>query len=72
MVVKTIPKHASDFISTNVLNKPPTPTVNLLKSVSGTITGGLWAIMGPSGSGKTTLLCALSLRLDLNRMTQSG
>ena len=72
MVVKTIPKHASDLISTNVLNKPPTPTVNLLKSVSGTITGGLWAIMGPSGSGKTTLLCALSLRLDLNRMTQSG
>ncbi len=38
--------------------------------VSGTITGGLWAIMGPSGSGKD--LCALSLRLDLNRMTQSG
>ena len=28
--------------------------------------------MGPSGSGKTTLLCALSLRLDLNRMSLSG
>ena len=72
LVVKTLPKHATEFISTNILNKPPTPAVNLLKSVSGTITGGLWAIMGPSGSGKTTLLCALSLRLDLNRMTQSG
>ena len=72
LVVKTIPKHATNFISTNILNKPPTPTVKLLKSVSGTITGGLWAIMGPSGSGKTTLLCALSLRLDMNRMTQSG
>jgi len=72
LVVKTLPKHATNFISTRVLNKPPTPTVKLLNSVSGTITGGLWAIMGPSGSGKTTLLSALSLRLDLNRMTQSG
>ena len=72
LVVKTIPKHATNFVSTNILNKPPTATIKLLKSVSGTITGGLWAIMGPSGSGKTTLLCALSLRLDLNRMTQSG
>lgn len=55
--------------STYFLNKPPTPSVNLLKSVGA---GGLWAITGPSGSGKTTLLCALSLRLDLNRMTLSG
>jgi len=72
LVVKTLPKVLNNFLSTNVFGKPATPTVNLLNSVSGTITGGLWAIMGPSGSGKTTLLSALSLRLDLNRMTQSG
>jgi ABC-type molybdenum transport system ATPase subunit/photorepair protein PhrA len=36
----------------------------LLNNISGTITGGFWAIMGASGGGKTTLLSTLSLRLD--------
>ena len=44
----------------------------LLNCVCGTIQGGLWAVLGPSGSGKTTFLSALSLRLDLYRMTQTG
>ena len=44
----------------------------LLNSVGGTIQGGLWAVMGPSGSGKTTFLSALSLRLDMYRMSQTG
>ena len=46
--------------------------VELLRGCTGTITGGLWAVMGPSGSGKTTLLSALSLRLDTHRMQVSG
>lgn len=44
----------------------------LLNSVSGTIQGGLWAILGPSGSGKTTFLSTLALRLDTYRMAKSG
>ena len=39
-------------------------TKTLLDNISGTITGGFWAIMGASGGGKTTLLSTLSLRLD--------
>lgn len=44
----------------------------LLKSVSGSITGGFWAIMGGSGGGKTTLLSTLSLRLDTTFMNIEG
>lgn len=44
----------------------------LLHDVSGTITGGFWAIMGSSGGGKTTLLSTLSLRLDHNFMDIQG
>lgn len=42
------------------------PRKILLDNISGSITGGLWAIMGASGGGKTTLLSTLSLRLDTN------
>jgi ABC-type multidrug transport system ATPase subunit len=58
----------------------------LLHSVSGAITGGLWAVMGeipyrshlspilinigPSGSGKSTLLNTLACRLDVNTMVE--
>ena len=44
----------------------------LLNNVTGTIAGGLYAIMGASGSGKTTLLCVLSHRLDTTNMTLEG
>lgn len=44
----------------------------LLNNISGTITGGFWAIMGSSGGGKTTLLSTLSLRLDTNKMNITG
>lgn len=44
----------------------------ILNNVSGTITGGFWAIMGSSGSGKTTLLSTLSLRLDRVYMSIEG
>lgn len=44
----------------------------LLNNISGSITGGLWAIMGSSGSGKTTFLSCLSYRLDTFRMSMSG
>mmetsp|Transcript_1941 Transcript_1941/g.2026 ORF Transcript_1941/g.2026 Transcript_1941/m.2026 type:complete len:693 (-) Transcript_1941:52-2130(-) len=44
----------------------------LLHGVSGSITGGFWAIMGASGGGKTTLLSALSLRLDTKKMNITG
>lgn len=44
----------------------------ILNEVSGTITGGFWAIMGSSGSGKTTLLSTLSLRLDKVYMSIEG
>eukprot|EP01034_Spumella_vulgaris_P013394 gene13394-17088_t len=40
----------------------------LLNNVSGSITGGLWAIMGSSGSGKTTLLSTIALRLNTSVM----
>ena len=42
------------------------PRKTLLDNISGSITGGFWAIMGASGGGKTTLLSTLSLRLDSN------
>ena len=42
------------------------PRKVLLDNISGSITGGFWAIMGASGGGKTTLLSTLSLRLDTN------
>lgn len=35
----------------------------LLKDVSGSITGGFWSLMGPSGSGKSTLVNTLACRL---------
>ncbi len=44
----------------------------LIDHVSGSITGGFWAIMGASGSGKTTLLSTLSLRLDTKYMNIEG
>ncbi len=44
----------------------------LIDHVSGSITGGFWAIMGASGSGKTTLLSTLSLRLDTKYMNVEG
>ena len=44
----------------------------LLDNISGSITGGCWAIMGASGGGKTTLLSTLSLRLDPNYMEITG
>ncbi len=44
----------------------------ILDEVSGSITGGFWAIMGSSGSGKTTLLSTLSLRLDKVYMNIEG
>jgi ABC-type multidrug transport system ATPase subunit len=44
----------------------------ILNEVSGSITGGFWAIMGSSGSGKTTLLSTLSLRLDKVFMSIEG
>ena len=49
-----------------------TASKQLLNGVSGTIKGGLWAIMGASGSGKTTFMSSLSLRLDTYRMQQTG
>lgn len=39
------------------------PDKQILKSVTGRITGGFWALMGPSGSGKSTLVNALACRL---------
>jgi len=45
---------------------------NLLNNISGSITGGFWAIMGASGGGKTTLLSTLSLRLNVPGMHISG
>eukprot|EP00598_Pedospumella_elongata_P006933 CAMPEP_0184968660 /NCGR_PEP_ID=MMETSP1098-20130426/1641_1 /TAXON_ID=89044 /ORGANISM="Spumella elongata, Strain CCAP 955/1" /LENGTH=166 /DNA_ID=CAMNT_0027490305 /DNA_START=131 /DNA_END=628 /DNA_ORIENTATION=+ len=44
----------------------------LLKNVTGTITGGLWAIMGSSGSGKTTFLSTIALRLNTGVMSVEG
>ena len=44
----------------------------LLNNISGTITGGFWAIMGASGGGKTTLLSTLALRLDKSKMDIEG
>uniref|UniRef100_A0A7S3MAG2 ABC transporter domain-containing protein n=1 Tax=Spumella elongata TaxID=89044 RepID=A0A7S3MAG2_9STRA len=44
----------------------------LLNNVSGSITGGLWAIMGSSGSGKTTLLSTIALRLNTSVMAVEG
>jgi len=49
----------------------PEPKI-LLNNLSGTITGGFWAIMGPSGSGKTTFLGVLSKRLDTRKMPTTG
>jgi len=39
------------------------PSKQLLKDVSGSITGGFWSLMGPSGSGKSTLVNTLACRL---------
>jgi ATP-binding cassette subfamily G (WHITE) protein 2 len=49
-----------------------TPKKVLINNVSGSITGGFWAIMGSSGGGKTTLLSTLALRLDPNYIDISG
>lgn len=58
----------SDLIVTTRVKNSKT----LLKTLSGNITGGMWAIMGSSGSGKTTLLSTLSLRLDPRFMEIKG
>jgi ATP-binding cassette subfamily G (WHITE) protein 2 len=55
-----------------VVSTKTNPTKVLLNHISGTITGGFWAILGPSGGGKTTLLSTLSLRLDRNKMDVQG
>jgi ATP-binding cassette subfamily G (WHITE) protein 2 len=44
----------------------------LLNNVSGTMDGGMWAIMGSSGSGKTTLMSTLALRLNSSVMNITG
>jgi ATP-binding cassette subfamily G (WHITE) protein 2 len=48
------------------------PKKVLLDNISGTISGGFWAIMGASGGGKTTLLSTLSLRIDTHKMSVCG
>lgn len=48
------------------------PKKILLDNISGSITGGFWAIMGASGGGKTTLLSTLSLRLDTATIDVTG
>ena len=48
------------------------PPKILINNISGTISGGFWAIMGASGGGKTTLLSTLSLRIDVNKMAVTG
>ena len=60
------------FTDINVTVKGKKHARKILDSLSGTITGGFWAIMGASGSGKTTLLSTISLRLDTNYMNISG
>ncbi len=59
------------FTNVSVTTKT-NPKKVLINDISGTITGGFWAIMGSSGGGKTTLLSTLSLRLDPNFMDISG
>lgn len=59
------------FSNLSVQTKTSTPKV-LLNNLSGSITGGFWAIMGASGGGKTTLLSTLSLRLDPSFMHIDG
>jgi ABC-type multidrug transport system ATPase subunit len=44
----------------------------IINDISGTICGGLWAIMGSSGSGKTTFLSCMSHRLDPITMSIEG
>lgn len=48
------------------------PPKTLLHNISGSVTGGFWAIMGASGGGKTTLLSTVSLRLDQSKMEVTG
>ena len=55
----------------SVSTKTDPPKV-LLNNISGSITGGFWAIMGASGGGKTTLLSTISLRLDSNKIDVVG
>lgn len=59
------------FTNINVTTRAKPKRV-LLDNISGSITGGCWAIMGASGGGKTTLLSTLSLRLDPNYMEITG
>lgn len=56
----------------NIEVTTPDGSKQLLKNLSGSITGGFWAIMGSSGGGKTTLLSTLSLRLDRSKMNITG
>ncbi len=48
------------------------PKKVLIDNISGTISGGFWAIMGSSGGGKTTLLSTLSLRIDTSKISVHG
>jgi ATP-binding cassette subfamily G (WHITE) protein 2 len=60
------------FNHVTVVSKANKHARPILNDLSGTITGGFWAIMGASGSGKTTLLSTLSLRLDTRYMDIEG
>ena len=44
----------------------------LLNDITGSITGGFWAIMGASGGGKTTLLNTLSRRYNPSKFLVEG
>ena len=59
------------FSGLTVTTKKKKPRT-LLSNISGSVTGGFWAIMGASGSGKTTLLSTLSLRVDTRYITVEG
>jgi ATP-binding cassette subfamily G (WHITE) protein 2 len=60
------------FTNVTVVAKGNKRARRILDGLSGTITGGFWAIMGASGSGKTTFLSTVSLRLDANYMDITG
>ena len=55
-------------VSTTVGNNKKT----LLNDITGSVTGGFWAIMGASGGGKTTLLNTLSMRYDPAKFVVEG
>ncbi|KAI2502277.1 ABC transporter [Fragilaria crotonensis] len=60
------------FLDLTVTKRGGSKKKKLLNNISGSMTGGLWAIMGPSGSGKTTLLSTIALRLNTRVMKVDG